>query len=89
MSEEIFTQIDLPTGRKAVIYEGYGRHFFKALQLAKGDNSLMIKYLMMQLVSVDGKQLSEKDIDEMHIRDISYASEVISTMLSNDYMKGL
>lgn len=89
MQNEIFTQVELPTGIKAVIFEGYGRHFFKALQLAKGDNSLMMKFLMMQLVQVDGKELTEADIDNMHIRDISYASEVMSTMLSNDYLNGL
>lgn len=89
MQNEIFTQVELPTGIKAVIFEGYGRHFFKALQLAKGDSSLMMKFLMMQLVQVDGKELTEADIDNMHIRDLSYASEVMSTMLSNDYLKGL
>ena len=89
MHNEIFAEVDLPTGIKATIFEGYGRHFFKALQLAKGDSSLMIKYLMMQLIQIDGKDLSEKDIDNMHLRDISYAFEVMSTMLSNDFPKGI
>ncbi len=87
MPNEIFTEVSLPTGTKAVIFEGYGRHFFKALQLAKGDNSLIIKYLMMQLVQVEGKDLSENDIDSMHLRDISYVSEVINMMMTNDYPK--
>ncbi len=89
MPNEIFTEVSLPTGKKAVIFEGFGKHFFKALQLAKGDNSLIIKYLMMQLVQVEGKDLSENDIDSMHLRDISYVSEVINMMMTNDCPTGL
>ncbi len=87
MKDEKFTTIDLPVAGKVEILEGKGRHYFEALKRSKGDSTMMIKYLMMQLVIINGKCLTEEQINEMHLRDISYISEVISTMMSNDFMK--
>lgn len=82
--EEIFTTVELPIAGKCEIIEGRGRHYFKALILANGNAGLIMKYLMMELCVVKDKKLSESDLDGMHIRDISYVSEVIATMMSND-----
>lgn len=82
--EEIFTKITLPSGKSAIVYEGKGIHFFRALLNAKGDTSIVIKWLMIDLLEVDGSKLTEKTINEMPIRDISYASSVIGTMMSSD-----
>jgi hypothetical protein len=83
MSKQIFTKTTLPTGVEAVIYEGYGHHLFRALRLANGDTTQMAKYLLMQLLEVDGKSLTEEDVDNLHIRDAVFASEVIMSMMSN------
>jgi len=87
--EEIFTTVELPVSGKCDILEGKGRHFFKAYVMARGDSFLMVKYLIMELSIVNGKKLSESDLDEMPIRDINYLSEVISTMMNNDLLDGL
>ncbi len=79
----VYTKTDLPTGVKAIIYEGYGRHYFKALSKAHGDNTLLVKYLLVELLEVDGKALTEEDVDNLHIRDINFAAEVIVNMMSN------
>lgn len=83
MNIEIFTTVKLPSGTEATIFDGKGKDFFKALQLSKGDNSIFIKHLFTQLVSINGKKLTLDDIDNMSIRDISYISEIINLMLSN------
>lgn len=85
MSDTIFTTVTLPYSNKtAVVKEGYGKHYFNAAIKAQGDASLLLKYLMVELVKVDGKDLTSKDIDSMHMRDVSYLSEVLTLMLSNE-----
>jgi len=85
MKDEIFTTVKLPTGETATVFEGKGKHYFSALVKSKGDTSLMIKYLMMEIVQIEGKKLSEEQLDEMHLRDVNYLSTVIATMMSNDF----
>ncbi len=87
MNNEVFSEATLPTAGNAVVYEGKGLHFFTALSKAKGDTALFIKFLIIELVQVNGKILTEKDIDNMHMRDVSYLNELISTMLSNEHLK--
>ncbi len=84
MKDEIFTTVELPIGGKCEIIEGKGIHYFAALSNAKGDNGLLMKYLIMELAMINDKKRSASDVDKMHIRDISYISEVLGTMMSND-----
>lgn len=79
----VFTSTTLPTGAPAVLYEGYGRHFFWAMQQARGDANLLLKYLLVALLEVDGKALTEEDVDALHIRDVSFAAEVLNSMMTN------
>ncbi len=88
MQDEIFTTVDLPVAGKATILEGKGRHYFEAMKMAKGDGNLLIKYLMMQLVLINNICLTEDQINEMHLRDITYISVVIGTMMSNEFTGG-
>lgn len=88
MKDEIFTTVNLPISGKCDILEGKGKHYFQALIDANGDSSLMIKYLIIQLAKPNGKDMTEEMVDEMHIRDISYISEVIMAMLSNEFSDG-
>ena len=83
MKEQAFTTLDLPTGLKAVLYEGYGRHYFRALRLAQGDTTQLMKCLLILLLQIEGKNLTEEDVDNMHIRDINFAAEALMAMLSN------
>jgi hypothetical protein len=83
--ENVFSKVTTPTGLNLEILEGKGRHYFKALSKSKGDSGLLIKYLIMQLVVFENKNNILKQVDEMHMRDISYLGEVIALMLSNDF----
>lgn len=88
MKEEVFTIVKLPMSGNATIFEGKGKHYFSAMLKAKGDSGLMIKYLIMEIVQIDGKELTEPQLDEMHIRDICYLSEVLGVMMNNDFAEG-
>jgi hypothetical protein len=81
---EVFAKITLPNGTNAVVYEGYGRHFFNAMKACKGESCMVVKYLMLELLEVDGKLITEEALDALHIRDINYVSTVINMMMAND-----
>ncbi len=85
--QEIFTIVKLPMGKEATILEGYGINYFNALESAKGNTNLVTKYLIIELVLIDKKKLEEADIDAMHLRDVIYLMQVISSMMSNDFLK--
>ena len=86
--EEVFISVDLPVAGSCEVLEGKGRHYFKALTNSKGDSSLLIKYLIIELVRLNGKVITEEVVDDMHIRDVCYVSEVIGTMMSNNFSGG-
>lgn len=85
MKNEVFAKISLPLGGEAIIYEGKGIHYFRAASKSKGDMGKLIKYLIIQLVKVNGIRLKEKEIEEMHLRDVCQIADAITLMLSNDY----
>lgn len=87
-TEEKFTTITLPMGGQCEILEGKGFHYFNATLRTKGNTGLLFKYLILELVRINGKQIEETELDEMHIRDISYMSETIALMM-NDGVQGL
>jgi hypothetical protein len=87
--KEIFTTIQISNGTTLDIYEGTGLEFFIALSVSQGKTGALIKSLISQLVYVKGKLITETEIDDLPIKDASYLTEVISTMLSNNYIGGL
>lgn len=82
---EIFTTVTLPMGGSASIFEGKGKHYFSAASKAKDDSSLILKYLILELVQIKGKNLTEPELDEMHLRDVAYLFTVVNTMLSDNF----
>jgi hypothetical protein len=86
MRDEIFSEIKLPTGLNAIVFEGKGKNYFSALTKSKGDSGLIIKFLIIETVKIEGKEITEEQIDNMHIRDVSYLSEVVGLMMNNDFL---
>jgi hypothetical protein len=80
---EVFTKTELPNGGEATIYECKGKHYFKAILRAKGEILIISKYLILEVVKVNGKFMTEDEIDEMNVRDIAHLSEIVNSMLSN------
>lgn len=81
-------ELNLPIYGKVSMIEAKGKHLFKAISLSKGDNGLMIKYLMLELILVNDKPISESFLDNMLLKDVSYLNVVISSMMNNDFENG-
>ena len=62
-------EVNLPSGKTAVIKDGKGKDLFWAQKMAN-DPSEIMKMLMIRLVEIDGKPITEDDLDEMDISDV-------------------
>jgi hypothetical protein len=62
-------EITLPSGRVARIKEGKGKDLFWALSNSTGQNDI-IKLLMVRLTEIDGKPITEDDLEELPLADV-------------------
>lgn len=62
-------QFTLPSGKKAVIYPGKGKHATNAIKIVGDDMSRYLPALMSQLVEVDGYPVVLEDLEEMPLQD--------------------
>jgi len=62
-------EITLPSGKIARIKEGKGKDLFWALSNSTGQNDI-IKLLMVRLTEIDGKPITEDDLEELSLADV-------------------
>jgi hypothetical protein len=62
-------ELTLPSGRIARIKEGKGKDLFWALSNSTGQNDI-IKLLIVRLTEVDGKPLTEDDLEGLSLADV-------------------
>jgi hypothetical protein len=62
-------EITLPSGRIARIKEGKGKDLFWALSNSTGQNDV-IKLLIVRLTEIDGKPITEDDLEELPLADV-------------------
>jgi len=62
-------EITLPSGKIARIKEGKGKDLFWALSNSTGQNDI-IKLLIVRLTEVDGKPITEDDLEELPLADV-------------------
>jgi len=62
-------EITLPSGRIARIKEGKGKDLFWALSNSTGQNDI-IKLLIVRLTEIDGKPITEDDLEELSLADV-------------------
>lgn len=62
-------EITLPSGRVARIKEGKGKDLFWALSNSTGQNDI-IKLLIVRLTEIDGKAVTEDDLEELPLADV-------------------
>jgi len=62
-------EITLPSGRVARIKEGKGKDLFWALSNSTGQNDI-IKLLIVRLTEIDGKSITEDDLEELPLADV-------------------
>lgn len=84
MTEKLdyYMHLDLPIYGKVGLIEGKGVHYFRALLKQKDGNFL--KMLLLELLVVDGKFVTEEFIDNMSLKDVSYLMTVVSTMVEDN-----
>lgn len=87
--QEIFTTVKISNNKEVVIYEGNGLNLFTAMSKAKGDTGIMLKNLILQLVTINGIRITEDELDQMPIKDVSYLCEVMGTMMANNFLNGI
>jgi len=73
-------EIILSDGRKAVIKDGKGRDLFEAMRLASEPGEIS-KMLLVRLVEIDGKSITEDDIDELPLPDAVKLLDAMSDLL--------
>jgi hypothetical protein len=89
MSKEIFSTQDYPNIGKVTILDGKGIHWFNAMIKAKGESALVTKFLMLELILINDKPMTEEQLDNMLLKDISYFNVIIGQMMSNDFVGGI
>jgi len=62
-------EIKLPSGKIARIKEGKGKDLFWALANSTGQNDV-IKLLIVRLTEIDGKPITEDDLEELPLADV-------------------
>jgi hypothetical protein len=62
-------EITLPSGRVARIKEGKGKDLFWALSNSTGQNDV-VKLLIVRLTEIDGKPITEDDLEELPLADV-------------------
>jgi len=62
-------EIKLPSGKVARIKEGKGKDLFWALSNSTGQNDI-IKLLIVRLTEIDGKPITEDDLEELSLADV-------------------
>jgi len=62
-------EVALPSGKIARIKEGKGKDLFWALSNSTGQNDI-IKLLIVRLTELDGKPITEDDLEELPLADV-------------------
>ncbi len=74
-------EIELSDGRKAFIKEGKGKDLFWAYQNANNPNEIL-KLLMVRLIEIDGKKVTEDDLEELPLQDALTLTAKFSELMS-------
>lgn len=66
---EIIKEIELPSGKTAVILEGKGKHSQIAGRMADGKSDQYMPALMHLLTRVDGEKVAIEEFEDWSLRD--------------------
>ncbi len=74
-------EIVLSDGRKAIVKEGKGRDLFWAMENASTQNEI-IKMLVIRLVEIEGKPITEDELEDLPIADAMALLNEVSKIAS-------
>lgn len=66
---QIDKEIELPSGKKATIKKGKGRHVMMATKMAEGDPGKIIPCIMHYLVLIDGEKQTLEQLEDLDMKD--------------------
>jgi len=84
-THDYFMHLDLPVYGKVGMIEGKGSHYFSAMSKSSKDMSKFIKFLVLELLVVDGLFVTEEFLDNMSLKDVSYLITVVGTMMDDNF----
>jgi hypothetical protein len=62
-------KVILPSGKTAIIYEGYGKDSQRAMEMADGDQSAFVNSLMSLLIEIDGEKMRPDELLALKVKD--------------------
>lgn len=86
---DYFMDLDLPVYGKVGLIEGKGEHYFNALANCKLEMNKFLKHLVLELLVVDGKKVTEDFLNQMSLKDVSYLVTVVGTMMEDKFKNGI
>ena len=86
---EVFFESNIQNVGNVSIIEAKGIHFFKAMSKTKDDSSFFLKYLLLEIVYVNGEKITISQLDNMLIKDVSYLTTVVSQLLDDGFKEGI
>jgi len=82
---DYFMHLDLPVYGKVGLIEGKAIHFFNALSKSNLDMGKTIKFLVLELLVVNGGFVDEEFLDEMSLKDAAYLTSIVGTMMDDKF----
>jgi hypothetical protein len=79
--KEFLKEVALPSGKIARIKEGKGKDLFWALSNSTGQNDI-VKLLIVRLTEIDGKPLTEDNLEELPLADVMTLMREITELYS-------
>lgn len=73
-------QVTLSNGKIASFREAKGKDLFEALRLANGEATDITKLLLARIVTIDGNNINEFDIDDMNLYDVLQLVEKLNSL---------
>ena len=89
MKDKPFTKIKLSDGAVCEIVDPKAKHFFAAVEKAKGITSLLSKYFIIEIVKINGNKISNEYFDEMPMADVSHIIECMNVLWDTELISKL
>jgi len=73
-------EVILSNGKKAVIKDGKGKDLFEAMRIATEPGEVP-KLLLARLIEINGKAITEDDLEELPLQDVVALLNAVTKML--------
>lgn len=85
MKDKVFATIKINNLGKCNVLNFTFKHYWSAYIKSGGDNSVIIKYIMLELLEVNGEKITEDMLNEIEYIDVINILEVLNAMTNNEF----